>query len=210
MGLILKKHVNEDCFLGLWDITEDYNTLLSFVNLNEAEISTLTNFKNPNRKLEFLSVRALLSNLLSNEVKIVYDKNGKPYEKDHLYKISISHSNTLTAVLLSKNRKVGIDLEFMNDRIYKIAHKFINKKEQITKTKSQKKIHLYIHWCAKEAIFKLFNRKNLSFKKEILIKPFVLKSKGKIEGIIETGKIIEELVLNYFIYNNYVIVWCYK
>ncbi|GAI03848.1 unnamed protein product, partial [marine sediment metagenome] len=39
---------------------------------------------------------------------------------------------------------------------------------------------------------------------------FTLRSRGKIEGIVETGIIQEKLELNYFQHNNYIIVWCYK
>ncbi|MBA7580256.1 hypothetical protein ES708_22147 [subsurface metagenome] len=110
MGLILKKQVKEDCLLGLWEITEDYNTLFSYVDLIDTEINTLTSYKNQNRKLEFLSVRALLSHLVDEKIKIIYNHNGKPFFNNHLYNISISHSRNLTSILLSKTRKVGIDL----------------------------------------------------------------------------------------------------
>ena len=210
MGLILKKHVKEDCLLGLWKITEDYNTIFSCVDLNNTEINTLTSYKNQNRKLEFLSVRTLLSHLVDEKIKIFYNHNGKPFFYNHLYNISVSHSMKLTSVLISKTMKVGVDLEFMSDRIYKISHKFIHNKEQITENANRKINHLYIHWCAKEAIYKLLDRKNLNFSREIFIKPFTLRSKGKIEGIVETGKIHEKLELNYFQLDNYIVVWCYK
>lgn len=210
MSLILKKHVKKDCLLGLWEITEDYNTLFSCVDLNDTEINTLTSYKNQNRKLEFLSVRTLLSHLVDEKIKIIYNHNSKPFFNNHLYNISISHSRKLTSILLSKTRKVGVDLEFMSDRIYKISHKFIHNKEQITENTNRRINHLYIHWCAKEAIYKLLDRKNLNFSREIFIKPFTLRLQGKIEGIVEIGKIYEKLELNYFQHNNYIIVWCCK
>ena len=49
-----------------------------------------------------------------------------------IFSISISHSNNLTAVLISKGKRVGIDLEFMSGKISKVADKFINNKESIT------------------------------------------------------------------------------
>lgn len=60
MGLIVKKEEN-GCLLGIWEITEDYNTLYSKITLSEEEIEVLNNFRNYSRKLEWLSVRNLIS-----------------------------------------------------------------------------------------------------------------------------------------------------
>jgi phosphopantetheinyl transferase len=57
-------------------------------------------FSSNSRKLEFLSVRALLSELIGKDAKIVYNKNNKPFLKDGSRFISISHSHKLTAILL--------------------------------------------------------------------------------------------------------------
>ena len=79
MGLIVKKHFNEDVVLGIWEITEDYDTLRSFLSLDENDIETVEKFKNHQRKLEWLSVRTLLKNMLGEDSKIVYGPERKPY-----------------------------------------------------------------------------------------------------------------------------------
>ena len=81
--------------------------------LDSEEKKRYKGFRSNSRKLEFLSVRALLSELIGKEARILYNKNNKPFLNDGSRFISISHSHKLTAILLSTNEKVGIDLEYM-------------------------------------------------------------------------------------------------
>jgi len=210
MGLILNENIEGECLLGFWEINEDFDTIYSMVSLNEMEKNTLFNFKNENRQIEWLSVRALLNTLLQKESKIIYNAERKPFLQDDSHNISISHSNKLTSVLLGKNKRVGIDLEFMSHRISKIAHKFINEKEYITSDKTLEKLHLYIHWCAKEALYKICDKKNINFRNNLTIKPFELEKLGKITGIHHDEGIFEEFTLKYSIHDNYAIVYCTK
>ena len=124
----------------------------SLVTLDIEEKKKYKGFRSTSRKLEFLSVRALLSELLGKEARIVYNKNNKPFLKNGSHFISISHSHRLTAILLSTNEQVGIDLEYMSANISAFAFKFMNRKEKVTKDPSSANIILYIHWCAKEAL----------------------------------------------------------
>jgi len=71
--------------------------------------------------------------MLGREARIVYNKNNKPFIKDGSHFISITHSNKLTAILISREERVGIDLEYMRVNINAFASKFLNKREKITK-----------------------------------------------------------------------------
>jgi phosphopantetheinyl transferase len=116
----------------------------------------------------------------------------------------------LTAILLSTNEKVGIDLEYMSTNIAAIAFKFLNRKEKVTKEMENRKYHLYIHWCAKEALYKICDKEGISIRKNITIKPFEMKESGEIEGRVNTDKINETFNLYYSKYDNYAIVWTKK
>jgi len=59
MALIFREHFNDDVEFGIWEITEDYNTLRESLTLDEKDLTTVESFKNHQRKLEWLSVRAL-------------------------------------------------------------------------------------------------------------------------------------------------------
>ncbi len=210
MGLITNKEIQEDCFLGTWEIEEDYETLLSMVNLESKEIERLEGFMNKNRKLEFLSVRVLLQLMINKNARIIYNSTRKPFLKDGSYQISISHSYKYTSILLSKAMNVGIDLEYMSHRISKIAHKFIHPDEVITENPDLIRYHMYIHWCAKEALYKICDKNMLNFKKNLIIKPFELQDQGIIKGIVHSGTKHEKFDMLYYKTNNYVVVLCCK
>jgi len=210
MGCITKHYLNEYSVLGVWKIEEDIDALLSLVSLDNDEKKKLKGFSSNSRKLEFLSVRALLAELLGQEAKIVYNKNNKPFLKDGSRFISISHSYKLTTILLSTNEKVGIDLEYMSSNIAALAFKFLNRKEKITKEQDLRKYHLYIHWCAKEALYKICDKEGISIRKNITIEPFNVNESGEIKGQVHTDKINESFDLNYVKYDNYAIVWTKK
>jgi phosphopantetheinyl transferase len=210
MGCITKHYLDEFSVLGVWKIEEDLNTLLDLVSLDNDERKKYKGFSSTSRKLEFLSVRALLSELIGKEAKIVYNKNNKPFLKDGSRFISISHSHKLTAILLSTNEKVGIDLEYMSSNIADLAFKFINRKEKITKEQEERRYHLYIHWCAKEALYKICDKEGISIRNNLTIDPFKVHDAGEIKGHVHTSKINETFDLHYSKYDNYAIVWTKK
>jgi len=210
MGCITKHYLNEFSILGVWKIEEDLVTLLDLVSLDIDEKKKYKGFSSNSRKLEFLSVRTLLSELIGKEARIVYNKNNKPFLKDGSRFISISHSHKLTAILLSTNEKVGIDLEYMSSNIAAIAFKFLNWREKVTKELNDRRYHLYLHWCAKEALYKICDKEGISIRKNITIEPFNVKDSGEIKGKVHTDKINESFDLYYSKYNNYAIVWTKK
>jgi len=210
MGCISKHYLNEFTILGVWKIEEDLKTLVDSVVLDNDDKKKYKVFASTSRKLEFLSVRALLAELLGKDARIVYNKNNKPFLKDGSRFISISHSNKLTAILLSSNEKVGIDLEYMSSNIGPIAFKFINRKEKISKDPENRRYHLYLHWCAKEALYKICDKEGISIKKNITIDPFEVSESGEIRGKVQTDKINDSFDLFYTRYDNYAIVWTKK
>jgi 4'-phosphopantetheinyl transferase len=210
MGCITKHFLNEYSILGVWKIEEDLHTLLESVVMENEEKKRYRGFRSNSRKLEFLSVRALLSELLGREARIVYNKNNKPFLKDGSHFISITHSHRLTAILLSTNEKVGIDLEYMSVNISAFAFKFMNRKEKIIKDPENRKYHLYLHWCAKEALYKICDKEGISIRNHITIEPFKLMESGEIKGKVHTEKIKESFDLYYTRYDNYAIVWTKK
>src|ERR1035437_1255385 len=82
MGCITKHYLNEFSILGVCKIEEDLNTLFDLVSLDNDEKKKYKGFSSTSRKLEYLSVRALLAELIGKETKIVYNKNNKPFLSD--------------------------------------------------------------------------------------------------------------------------------
>lgn len=210
MGLFLKEFVEDDCVLGIWNITESYDELYSRLSLQPEELEILNGFKSELRKIEWLSVRVLLREISGENLTIVYNGNHKPLIKGNSYHISISHSYNFSSILLSRTRQVGIDLEYMSHRISSIAHKFINKKEFITEDPDREKFHLYVHWCAKEALYKICDKKGINFKTNLTIEPFILKKEGVLRGLVHSRYRLEYFNLKYFTVDNYIIVYTIK
>jgi 4'-phosphopantetheinyl transferase len=210
MGIIHNEKMDCGCQLGIWKITENYDNLISRVILTREELDTLDTYNYPPRKLEWLSVRVLLNEMTGKELSIGYNGNHKPYIVGNTYYISISHSRDLTSILLSHEKKVGIDLEYMSHRISSIAHKFINEKEAITTDEEKRKYHMYIHWCAKEALYKICDKQDINFSGNLTIEPFEPNDKGKLTGWVHNRMRNELFNLNYFTIGNYVVVWSCK
>ena len=210
MGCNTKHYLNKETVIGVWKIEEDIDTLLSMVEFSPEDRKRYEFFRSNSRKIEFLSVRALLAEMLGSEARIVYNKNNKPFIKDGSHFISITHSNKLTAILLSKTERVGIDLEYMRVNINAFASKFMNKREKVTRRWADRTYHLYIHWCAKEAIYKICDKEGINIVNDITIEPFVVKESGEIRGSVENERISDRFTLYYSKYDNYTIVWTKK
>ena len=211
MGLVINLEIEDGCKIGLWEITEDFETLFGMTCLNDEDIRRLNSFKSLNRKIESLSVRALLQQMSHPGARIVYHKNtNKPFLDDGSYNISISHSHKYTSIILGKNKLVGVDLELMSHKIELVAHKFINELDVITLNPQTRRAHLYIHWCAKEALYKICDKIDLNFQDDITIKPFEVDTEGYITGIVHNNFRHEEYRMHYQLENNYAWVYCTK
>ena len=210
MAVIIREHFNEDIEFGIWEITEDYDTLISKLKLDQSDIATVESFKNHQRKLEWLSVRTLLKEMLGKNSKIVYGPERKPYLHNNEFNISISHSKNLTSILMSKKKRVGLDLEFMTNKILRIADKFLRPEELENINKDLELYHLYLHWCAKEALYKICDKVDINFVTNLNIEPFIPKDNGLMLGTVNNSYMNEKFTLNYFTIKNYSIVWCYK
>jgi phosphopantetheinyl transferase len=179
--------------------------------LSDEDIRRLNSFRSLNRKTESLSVRALLQVMTHPDARIVYNKHShKPYLDDGSYNISVSHSHKYTSVLLGKNKLVGVDLEFMSHRIERVAHKFINERDVITSNPQARRKHLYIHWCAKEALYKICDKMDINFQEDLTIKPFDVDTEGYITGIVHNNFRNEEYRMHYQLEKNYAWVYCTK
>ncbi len=210
MSCITKHYLNKDTVIGVWKIEEDLPTLLEMVDMGPEDHRRYEIFRSTSRKMEFLSVRALLAEMMDRDARIVYNKNNKPFIKDGSHFISITHSNKLTAILISRNERVGIDLEYMRLNINAFASKFLNKREKITRRWADRTYHLYIHWCAKEAMYKICDKEGINIVNDISIEPFEVRESGEIRGSVKNERIDDQFTLYYSKYDNYTIVWTRK
>ncbi len=159
MPLYLQETLAHQSTLGIWKITEPLAFFSEHVKLSTEERQYLDKFTNTNRKCEFYAVRALLQALSKEDLQIHYHKTGKPGLQSDL-NISISHTKGFACILLSTDKEVGIDMEYLSDRVLRIKNKFLDSEEQSWCHSTDQHI---LAWSAKESIFKLYG-KGLDFK----------------------------------------------
>ena len=159
MPLIKTEQICQDVYVGLWQISEtesDFYCEYPFLLKYRCHVDAL---KSMSRKLEFLAVRALLPyiGILDADVAISHEKNGKPLLSNG-FNISISHTRGYAAVIVSPCRHVAIDIEYVSERVGRIASRFLRDDEQAVTLQQQ-----LMCWCAKETAYKLFPVDNFSF-----------------------------------------------
>lgn len=175
MAVVNIREVHPGVSLGLWQMDESPEQLFDlYPHLLPYRSSLDDKYKNDGRKLEFLAIRALMyemlrvngasKGLLSHAGDFTHNGQGKPLFRG--YHVSISHTKGYAALILSKKSEVAVDIEYMSDRVERIASKFLRKDERADSLDSK-----LVHWCAKETVFKLFSEENLLFE-EMRVKPF--------------------------------------
>jgi phosphopantetheinyl transferase len=200
MPLLLRKNIADETSLSIWKIEETPEWFKSQLKLDDRELLFINSVKHPKRKLHWLSSRMLLRLLLNNPeilIQLEMDENGKPVVKNFPVNISISHSADLSALMLSEKNNVGIDIEKMDDKIKRIQNKFLRIDELKNISPSNSIEHMYVYWCAKEAMYKWHGRKQLDFKEHLFVEPFEYSVSGKMKCEIRKNDFSAKLEICY-------------
>lgn len=194
--------------LGIWSIKERESFFLQRLKLRADEKRELS-AKKGLRRLEWLAGRLLLRKLLGPKARIVKDSNGKPYEVNGGWHISLSHSKGIVAAIVA-DRTVGIDVQAIFNRIENLAFKFLND-EEWQSISNQRLHHLHVYWGAKEALYKAIGNPAVLFKDHIRIKPFAYElAGGYCQGAITKNAFYSNYVLGYEALNDHILVYGIK
>jgi 4'-phosphopantetheinyl transferase len=207
MALAYHREIDSNTSFAIWKIEESADELLSQLQLKEHELSYLDTLINGKRNMHWLSTRVLLRRMMDtdNYIDCKVDSSGKPYLSNFPHHISLSHSYDYAAVMVSKNKAVGIDIEFIKDKIERIAHKFLGKAELNFIQENDRIDQLYVTWCAKEAIYKLHGKKNISFLEHIKLEPFEYPGGGSFVALLNAGSRQRKFRVHYEKFNGYMI-----
>lgn len=166
MPLQVNKLFFNNINVSIWRIDETEDFLFSNLDLSINCKKRLKSIKSPSQRKQFLSVRNLMkyNNIDLND--LFYDSNGAPYLKNNL-NISISHINNYSAIALSKD-PVGIDIQDYREKIVSIRNKFVNEFE-IGLIDTHSTNDLTIVWSIKESIYKIYKKRGLNFKQNIIV-----------------------------------------
>lgn len=186
--------------MGVWHITEGEEFFLQQVPLQRE----ITHW---HKRLQHLAGRLLLKELVPGfpvELICIADTR-KPYLENEPYHFSISHCGNYAAVIVSKENRVGVDVELKTSKILKIMHKFLNPYESGLLPPDAITDWATLCWCVKESIFKWVGKGEVDFKRDIRIKRF---SGDEQQGLVFCSFRDQfELEVHYLLFNDHYLTW---
>jgi phosphopantetheinyl transferase len=163
---------------------------------SSEDLAQLNSFTYEHRKKEWLVSRILADKLMGGNAEIIYDENNKPFLHRCQKHISLSHSHNLLAVIIDE-KETGIDIELIKPNVLKIKDKFMSEAELKAIEKGHKKEELTLYWCVKESLYKLYGKKKLTFKENLIVEPFEYLAKGNIRADIIYDSMKRKFELHY-------------
>jgi phosphopantetheinyl transferase len=169
MPIFFQQQINETTRLGIWKIEETEE----FFKGTVPEHRSVTH---PHKRLQHLAGRFLLHYLFPdfpNELIQIADTR-KPFLPDEQYHFSISHCGDYAAAIVSKDRRVGIDIEIPTEKIAGIMYKFLSAKEHelfhLIQPDKSRMAFATLLWSVKESVFKWYGGGGVDFRREIQLK----------------------------------------
>lgn len=216
MPIFFQHQINETTRLGIWKIEETEEFF-------KGTVPQHRDVTHPHKRLQHLAGRFLLQFLFPGfpyELIQIADTR-KPFLPDEQYHFSISHCGDFAAAIVSKDRRVGVDIEIPVEKILKIRNKYLSVaekeifnilqrspfgqhsmlNEQLITHNSQLETLL---WSCKEAVFKWHGNGGVDFRKHIQLQ--------KLHEASETidclfAKSDQPLVIHYRQWDHLVLAW---
>lgn len=197
MPLVSIERIGEYTQLGFWSIDESFD---EFLNADVTLLAACDGLRSEKRGKEVMAVRLLLREMLGVDVGLCHDAEGRPYLLNGM-NIGISHTDGLAAVIVSKNSKVAVDVEYLSGRVGRIRDKFMRHDEQADDMQA-----LLLHWCAKETLYKLCSELHPGLKD---MRIFDVAEPLGFEGKIKAGIVPANVIVDVFyrITSKYVIAY---
>ncbi len=201
MPLFYQHNINHTAKLAIWHITETEDFFLKKVPLQN-------NITHWHKRLQHLAGRYLLQELYPgfpyHLIEIADTK--KPFLPNEKYHFSISHCGDYATVIVSEEKRVGIDIELVTPKVELIKHKFLSE-DEIFLTKKNNLHQLTLLWSCKEAVFKWHGNGGLDFKNHIVIKDIsVHENTGIIECLFMKDG-MRQLNINVHIFETLCVAW---
>lgn len=188
---------------AVWHINETEEQLRSeVIGLPPSEIV------HERKRLEWLAGRHAAMTLC-NHVGLRYfgirkNEFGKPFLEKYPHHLSLSHSFPYVAAQIDLHHAVGIDIEQPREKLLAVASRILSPSELLDAGKDTTKLCVY--WCAKESMYKIHGSGSLFFSQHLNVEPFRLTGNGKLAGRIVNGGEEREVVMDYVVENEYVLV----
>ena len=184
MPIYKKDKISYNTLFLVWQIDETEDWLRQDISLTDMCINRLGTMKSTVHRKGFLSVRHLLKALGYTPAALHYDAFGKPHLADGKF-ISITHSHNFAAIAVGDN-PLGIDIEKERPKVQRIAPKFLHSSEHMSEETDRFRT---TQWCIKEAAYKAFGKKGLSFLQHI--RTTQMEAEHPVAAVHINGQIIE-------------------
>lgn len=209
MPIYFQHQINDTTRLGIWKIEEAEEFFKGNVPLHR-------DVTHPHKRLQHLAGRFLLQYLFPDfpyELILIADTR-KPYLKDEQFHFSISHCGDYAAAIVSKDSRVGIDVEIPVEKIQRIQNKFLSEEEKrqwtignmqfTNKLLTPDYLLPTLLWSAKESVFKWYGDGGVDFRQHIQ-----LQKQHEGSETIECffSKNIAKLTIHYRQFDHLVLAW---
>jgi len=170
---------------GLWEIQEDESFFLENYSWKENDLKRIDAITVPEKRLEWLSSRAALKELLSTFPEIEIGKLGRaPVMIFPAGKVAFSHSFPFSGAWYHPQETLSIDLECLDRKIpVGLEQKFMGAQELAWFRKNPVPVRFLLIWSMKETLFKLLDYPGLKFREQIFlnfVETYEVQSNGNI------------------------------
>lgn len=198
--------VTPEITIYIWKVMESESELSEGIELTPHCQKRIDGMRSELHRRAFLSIRHLMAAAGYVDHDLYYDEAGKPHLKDG-NKISITHSNHFTGIIISSENEVGIDIEKQREKILRIAHKFTPIEEYSTIANTDALIRkLTIVWGAKESLYKIYAEPGLSFMHHINVKDFSFEDESTTAEILYHGN-TSTFMISFLEFDNFTCVY---
>lgn len=207
MPLLFSRSLQPDAMLAVWKITETEEELLAALP-PYADTRALAGQVHQRRRVEWLASRVLVYTLLprftNQPLVLARNPDGKPYFPNQPLHVSITHSPELAAVILSENHEVGIDIELVTPKALRVADRFLTDQEKNHTATDEMLTCLY--WSAKETLYKLYSRKKLILKENLVLCPGL--TPNVLQGLVQTARFSKAYEVRHEELQGHVLTYC--
>jgi phosphopantetheinyl transferase (holo-ACP synthase) len=98
-------------------------------------------------------------------------------------------------------------MEHIQEKMMRVSGRFLSEKELQSTGDDLEKICIY--WCAKEAMYKLYNLRDTEFKGNLKVSPFEKEKRGQLEGVIHVGSFLSKTEVKYHLFGEVVVAFCF-
>ena len=133
--------------------------------ITASDVASASRFQNDKRRREHLAWRRVVRNELGRGVVIDYNEVGAPIVDIPNTHISVAHGGERVAVAIADER-VGVDIENLDRNYERVKSRFMSPTEEALSDMEEWPAMV---WTAKEAIYKLYGKREVDLTEDIHI-----------------------------------------